>query len=716
MIADDFNLEKELAQSKINININELYNTNKFLTTREWNYLDDNKIEYLENKVNMIYKEMDKHELINLKTQINKANFENFYNQYKFNEYKYRITCISSLNFLIESTYYGRKVDDDTKKLDFEQLNPLIEKFRNVKGDGECFYRGLIFSLLENIILTNNIMQMKELLILYYEKINKNNKLIKEKDYLKQINKMNISIVTESLYLIVSEMENNILNAYEILLKVFLFCTDFDYGIIFFTRYLIYEYILANENKIYSKEYQVEIGCLLPDDYIKDRGKKNEYFFENYYSLQLMNPKTFAEKIVLYVTPFVFNINMNILIYDYGINGALSHIEEKKFSNEKESNSQIQINLLFRKLHYDIYYKKKFYEENKNYLNILINKKENISFNNENQTTIKINKTYPTDNIKGNKEVKVIKEVNIIKHDDNINKKPEKDNLNYKYIDGSLCLECNKPYGNEENIFLLCDECLSNNLKSLICSAFFEFIRDKKNLINSEKKFKNFLSRKNCNITTQENMSIFEAIINTKFEFKELFLYVRSQICLYCGKQINDEDEFFIELPCKCRMCSKNCFIEYLSMMKKHIKLNEECNPSFVKYINILTCFCGFIYNTKNVLYMINQMTKHELKDQKKIYQEYIINIWNWRCFSCTTTFKNDKKFYRIYFKCEDIDINLLDSNAELKHLVCEECYNKYVVNKNKIIACNLCELKHEITQIKTVNEKNEDNSACLVF
>ena len=127
----------------------------------------------------------------------------------------------------------------------------------------ENAYRGLIFSLLENIILTNNIMQMKELLILYYEKINKNNKLIKEKDYLKQINKMNISIVTESLYLIVSEMENNILNAYEILLKVFLFCTDFDYGIIFFTRYLIYEYILANENKIYSKEYQVEIGYVL---------------------------------------------------------------------------------------------------------------------------------------------------------------------------------------------------------------------------------------------------------------------------------------------------------------------------------------------------------------------------------------------------------------------------------------------------------------------
>ena len=41
---DDFNLEKELAQSKININLNEIYNTSKFLVTREWDCFDDNKI------------------------------------------------------------------------------------------------------------------------------------------------------------------------------------------------------------------------------------------------------------------------------------------------------------------------------------------------------------------------------------------------------------------------------------------------------------------------------------------------------------------------------------------------------------------------------------------------------------------------------------------------------------------------------------------------
>ena len=107
-------------------------------------------------------------------------------------------------------------------------------------------------------------------------------------------------------------MENDISKAYKILLKVFLFCKDFDTCLIFFTRYLIYEYISANEDKIYSKEYQVELGCLLPEDYVLDKGDKNEYFFENFYTLQLMTPKTFAEKIILYVSPFVFNIKLNI--------------------------------------------------------------------------------------------------------------------------------------------------------------------------------------------------------------------------------------------------------------------------------------------------------------------------------------------------------------------------------------------------------------------
>ena len=91
-------------------------------------------------------------------------------------------------------------------------------------------------------------------------------------------------------------MENDISKAYKILLKVFLFCKDFDTCLIFFTRYLIYEYISKNEKKIYSRENQVEVGCLLPEDFVLDKGEKNEYFFENFYSLQLMKPKLLLKK------------------------------------------------------------------------------------------------------------------------------------------------------------------------------------------------------------------------------------------------------------------------------------------------------------------------------------------------------------------------------------------------------------------------------------
>ena len=355
MQASDFNLDKELAQSKAFININEVNDTNKFLKKRKWDSLDDNKFEELEEKYQKVCKELDKNKINDLIRQINKCNLEKFYNDFKPKINNKTIGSVSSLDFMIENTFNGQEANYDIMITDKAQLEPYMYKFRSVLGDGDCFYRGVIFSFLENIILTNNIMLMKELLILYHEKINTNNKLLKDKEYLYVFYQMNISIVSQILYIFIDLMENNSKLAYNTLLKIFLYCPDFDFSIIFFTRYLIYEYISANENKLYSNDFQVEVGLLLPEDYVKEKGEKNEYLFENYYSLQLMQPKSFAEKIVVYITPFVFNIDMNVIIYDYGTNGAESFIEQKPFSCEEGSKASIEINLLFRKAHYDIF-------------------------------------------------------------------------------------------------------------------------------------------------------------------------------------------------------------------------------------------------------------------------------------------------------------------------------------------------------------------------
>ena len=731
-------LNKKLANSKINIDINEINNNKdkekKFLVSKVWDCLDDNKIVDLENKVQSIFNELNLHSIKKLITDINNCNFEQFYKNYYPMQNMYNIGAVCSLNSLVESTYYAQAISEETKIFDLNELSPYIYKFRNILGDGNCFYRGLIFSILENIILTNNIMQMKELLILYHEKINKNNKLIKEKEYLKIIEQMNISIVPEIMYILINQMECNVKKAYIGLLKVFLFCKDFDFSIIFFTRYLIYEYISANEDKIYSTKYQVEIGCLLPDDYQIDKGDKNEYYFENFYSLELMCPNTFAEKIVLYIAPYVFNINMNVLMYDFGINGEKSVIQEKQFINENISNLQIQVNLLFRKSHYDIYYKLNFYEDYKENLNILINKGEDINNfdkehkddnnnnieksqkdmkenNNSNNNFMNENNLY--NKMDYNKQENFKNEENKENVNDNnkdIVNKTNKNKENYNQLNNKnnlpICLECKKPYTHKENVFGLCNECLSNQLKSFLLIAYLAFVKDRTNLVNSLEKFRDFLKQKKYKISFQENVSLFEAIYNSDLNYNDLFVSVRSQLCLCCGKSINF-DEYFLELPCKCRICSNRCFIVYLNIISKNVFQNTQNN--YIKYINLLSCFCGFIYNTQNVLNMIKEMDKYQMIDQKRFYQDYILYFWNWRCCMCKKNFVIQCYFIKIIFNCRDIDRKLLYPNMELKHLLCGECFSEYNINKQRKLYCNICELEHEIKKIFRVNHLNQE-------
>ena len=164
----------------------------------------------------------------------------------------------------------------------------------------------------------------------------------------------------EILYIIVNNLDNEIdynFTPYTILLKVFLFSQEFDYGIIFFTRYLIYDFISENENKIISSNnIEEKLGNLLPDKFIEKSNEKVEYLFENFYK-ELLTMGEYIEKIVVYVAPYVFNFDLNILYYNY-LNSDNS-IKELTYKCGKYTD--LEINLLFRYNHYDIIYKKFFY-------------------------------------------------------------------------------------------------------------------------------------------------------------------------------------------------------------------------------------------------------------------------------------------------------------------------------------------------------------------
>ena len=358
--------------------INEESNDKQFLSNRIWHYLDDNQIKLINDKVNSIFKDINKNQLSILQKSIDKCKLESVYRKFEPKNQIYKIGTLNSLDYLIEALYQSQKSNIKKMFADKAKLEPYIYKFRHLSSDGDSFYKCLIFCFFENIVITNNIMLLKEILVLFEEKINEKNHLIKKKEFLKQIEELNIGIVTQGLYILITSLENeNIYKTYLLFLKIFLFCPDFLKAIIYFTKYLLYEYISLNQNKIYSKEKPIEIGNLLPEDFIYNKGGKNKYFFENFY-LQLMKPNSPAANIVRYVAPFVFNCNINTLIYYCGEN---SFVEEKKYMNEKKA--EFQINLLFNNAQYHIYYNKDFYHKYYNYLDSLINIQENLCYLND---------------------------------------------------------------------------------------------------------------------------------------------------------------------------------------------------------------------------------------------------------------------------------------------------------------------------------------------
>ena len=680
MKSTDLSIDKELAQSKTNLKINE---EKEFLSNRKWDYLDNTKINIINNKVDIIYQEMNKNQLNNLNKQIINCRLESVYQNSNPRETFYRIGTVSSLDYLIESTYYSQKKSVKMMFADKEKLEPYLYKFRKVLGDGDCFYRGLIFSFLENIILTNNILLMKELLVLYDEKINKKNPLFKTKEYLKIFDLLNISIVSQTLYIFIKSMETNDIHAtYILFLKIILYCKDFDYSILFFTRYLLYEYISLNENKIYSKDYQIEIGCFLPEDFVDDKGNKNEYFFENFYSLQLMKPKTFAEKLVIYIAPFVFNCNLNILIYDYGEN---SIIQEKKFLSEKDE--LFQINLLFRKAHYDIYYKKDYYDQFCNDLDTLINFDEKIDFLNRNLDDL-------------------LKENEIEENYEQIFNEDRNENNNLP-----KCLECKKAYNNKENVFGFCNDCLLNTIKTQILSNYLDLLQVSKKYDIEEENIVPTLRKQKCTISMYKDITLNEILSSCGLNFKEIFLEIRKTLCLSCRKSF--ETEAYIILPCECRICSKECFEKYCKYISTKMQLYE--NQEREIFFSSLCCFCGFSYDLKALNYMISETEKRKLSDQTEIYEEFIKLYCKWKCMACRQNFNRNNKYYRLYFKDDKMDKKLL-KRMESKHLICYSCACTNKINQIKTIKCLFCNSNHLITEFKEVDSDNKTESDCIII
>ena len=265
---------------------------------------------------------------------------------------------ISPLTFLIEKSYSMDKAKIKEMSDKYNILKNYIYNYRTINGDGNCFYRAVMFRYLEILILNNKIEYLQNLINDIIICFNKEE--LKQRTNIRGLN-IKPELTYKILILIVDLLKyNKKEEAHQILVKSFSTSKKFDYAIILYFRYILYDYIRNNENKVYLKTFPIKLGNLLPRQYETEDG---HFLFDKFYQNYLLNFFTDAEKIIIYLTPLVIGIELNVVIYDDNEEEIL-----QKFRWEGNTELQIDdvISLLNSRNHYEIIYTLKDNEKNKN--------------------------------------------------------------------------------------------------------------------------------------------------------------------------------------------------------------------------------------------------------------------------------------------------------------------------------------------------------------
>jgi hypothetical protein len=135
----------------------------------------------------------------------------------------------------------------------YERLKEKICNYRTVCGDGNCYYRAVMFRYIELLILNKKCDYFKLLIIDIY-------KSFQEKEIQKRlvIGKEAISPnrITEIMLFISTLLENNkIVEAHQVFYKCLIYSKSFDFSLILYFRYLLYIYIKKMKTNYIQKHF-----------------------------------------------------------------------------------------------------------------------------------------------------------------------------------------------------------------------------------------------------------------------------------------------------------------------------------------------------------------------------------------------------------------------------------------------------------------------------
>ena len=523
---NSFNLLNDITKSQIPDScFNEQSTESNYLSIRKFNIIDDESFE-----INIIQKyeinviQYLTNFILNLKIFMDKIND----NQ--------SISPLMDINNLIEAVYlYNIHYKEDI--IQKKEMLKEIKYYRRVRGDGNCFYRTVIFQLFEIIIFNKKIEYLKgfiwDINKCYENKNNEKYLKINSKEIIKH--QLCIKILITIYYKLI---EDNIEDAYKIFLFSMNSCKNFDLGLIWYYRYELYLYIKENENKLFSEKFDVLIGNLLPSKFEKD----GNFLFEKFYEKYLLKLYTDAEKIIIYLTPYIFGINLCIYLFEG---------EKQNFSYLGDNNNifEDEITMINKVGHYEILYPIEYYEKYYEFLKYYIYFEKYVSVLED----IPLKRNLQLSKLDYNDEKKRVTQSEIIF---NISKiKIEND----EKIKCKNCQIFSEFLNDPSNKTELCETCLKNLLINECLSQYYMFIEG------------------DVNNDTYKISLLKISIFGKEFIFKQLFellqkydknldkeqfkLKIITMICINCKGIIEDKK---IILPCDSAICN-NCLNEIIN-------------------------------------------------------------------------------------------------------------------------------------------------------
>ena len=638
-------------------------------------------------------------------------------------DYSSNVGCMLPFAYLVESLFNNNIISIEEMNDRYELFKNYIYNYRPIKGDGNCFYRAVIFRYFELIIIHKQIDLLKNIIYEIHESFNSNE--IRSRLKIKYNFTLNCRLVLLILIIILNLLEEGkVQEAHLFFVKSMVIEDSFDYGLIIYFRYIFYLYIKQNENKIYLENFAIKIGNLLPSNYETDKGM---FLFNKFYYLYLLSMFTDAEKIIIHLTPFVLGINLDVIIFNDNEDKTIKNMiyageTDYKFNDDK-------IFVLNINGHYELLYSEEDNNKNieifRNYINdyysnirIKENKQENIKEEEDE------NEKYENNIVIESSSIPLKEQSDKKKEEDNLKDKIEKEkeekeinntneNKNKHKVQIKIINRTTKKPVKEKND--------GNNIISDKIKYSEKKDINYQNLINNKNNEENLNKIEQANEeNSTNNNGIYKSINTEKLNLLEKM-----------NNEVNNEED-------KNENKKNSKENEELKLSNKIIDNDNEDNIKDNSEIHLIQCK---ICKNNNIKENNNELLKDICKSCLK---KKIINELNQKYFSHLENIISEKMndpAFKTYFdeflesklKIFEKDItiknvlNALDNKCisnlemhpifqEIKQNFCIFCLNNIEKTKYEIpCKCNFCSIDHikKYFHLKN-NFKNKSNYICI--